>query len=460
MHQAEVTAAVMADIKAVDFSRRWALMKKRIEGLELLDCVPDCRATGISPVVKLEHGLVLDEGNCWSSPTLLLGAVGSGKTTLMQRMMDPILDHANRLGDNVVIFCAKPDMLRYARPQDFVIHINSSDPKCCWSIFSEINASDNPEMTLREISTALFEEARAKTNQVFFPDAARDVFFHTCRYLYDYGVRTGTMPDNADLVEFLETTPVWGNDEIPGWTNLAELQPSYFSMVRDYIGDGTQQGLGVLSELRTLISNALFGNFAARGGQFSAIETLKKQGQRIFLYYDYAAAGHSTLTVLHILLDLLMKQSMNHKNRNKTWFFLDEASVLPKSEVLTDLLSLARDPGSNGKGGARIVMALQSARLMTHHYTETEAECLLSLFPNVFALRVSDSMSRKFLADRYGKALYQYSYGVGNTIHYADCVCEDVVADHRFAELTKKGQAIVSLATVRNPFFYDGYTER
>ena len=152
-------------------------------------------------------------------------------------------------------------------------------------------------------------------------------------------------------------------------------------MIRDYLGEGSEQGLGCLSELRTLISRTLFGCFAAENGKFSAVNALQKGGKRIFLYYDYANSGHSTLSVLHIILDLLLKQAMRADSNHKTWFFLDEASLIPKSNVLIDALSLARDPGSNGKGGVRVIMALQSARLMTHQYSKEEAEILLSLFP-------------------------------------------------------------------------------
>ena len=149
-----------------------------------------------------------------------------------------------------------------------------------------------------------------------------------------------------------------------------------------------------------------------------------------------------------------MRADSNHK----TWFFLDEASLIPKSNVLIDALSLARDPGSNGKGGVRVIMALQSARLMTHQYSKEEAEILLSLFPNVISLRVSDPMSRAVVSERYGKAHYLYSYaGVGEKIHHQDSV-EDVVSDYHFSQITKKGQAIISMPGISShPFLYDGY---
>lgn len=437
-------------------------MKKLIEGTELYHDVPkDCRPTGIGPTVRLQHGLILDDGNCFESPMLIEGGVGSGKTALMKEIMDHILAYADQEADNVVIFCAKPDMLAYARAGDVVLDITSGAAESCWNLFAEMEASDMPYLTLREIASALFMEAKEKTMQPFFPEAAKDMFYQTCRYIYDFSKRTVTQVSNADLVEFIETTPIWGDSTVPGWMDLAGQHPDYFSMVRDYIGDTTAQGLGILSELRTLISSTLYGSFASNNGIFSAIRTLKSGKKRIFLHFDYANASHSTLSVLHVLLDLLLKQAMDAKGRHKTWFFLDEGSILPKSDVLTDALSLARDPGGNGRGGVRVIMALQSARLMTRHYTQQEAEALLSLFPNVIALKVADPMSRAVISERYGKAHYQYSYaGVGDKIHYTDSF-EDVVSDYHFSQITKKGQAIMSLPGVCDfPFIYDGFRRK
>lgn len=433
-------------------------MKKLIEGNELLYNVPTCSTTGREPVVCLQHNLILDDGNCFESPILIEGNVGTGKTKLMFELMNQIFKYTEHSGDNAVIFCAKPEMLRYRRNGDSVISSTSNDPTSCWNIFLEMEASANPELTLREIATELFAEAEEKTTQIFFPQAARDIFYQTCRYMYDYSKEKEIVFSNADLVNFLETTPVYSTEDTLGWIDLADKYPEYFGMLRDYIGNGSDQGLGCLSELRTLLSRTFFGCFASDTGTFSAIDALKEGNKRIFLFYDYANAGHSTLSILHIILDFLLKQAMQADAKHKTWFFLDEGSLLPKSNVLTDALSLGRDPGSNGTGGVRIIMALQSAKLMTHHYTKEEAETLLSLFPNVIALKVSDQMSRTIVSDRYGKAHYLYSYaGVGEKIHYHDSI-EDVVSDYHFSKITKKGQAIISMPGVSShPFFYDGY---
>ena len=114
------------------------MLKKLIEGNELLNTVPACKTTGRGPIVKLQHNLILDDGNCFESPTLLMGNVGTGKTCLMKEIQEPIMEYSEERGDNVVIFCAKPDMLCYKREEDWVISINSKEPNSCWNIFEEM----------------------------------------------------------------------------------------------------------------------------------------------------------------------------------------------------------------------------------------------------------------------------------------------------------------------------------
>ena len=74
------------------------MLKKLIEGNELLNTVPACKTTGRGPIVKLQHNLILDDGNCFESPTLLMGNVGRLTLNLLKtsRMWNGILLHKNR----------------------------------------------------------------------------------------------------------------------------------------------------------------------------------------------------------------------------------------------------------------------------------------------------------------------------------------------------------------------------
>lgn len=436
-------------------------MKRLLEGQQLQRTVPPTTAC-VEPVVRLPGGLTLDDRSCWQYPTMLVGSVGSGKSTLIEQSRQPVLAHADRAGDTVVIFAAKPDVLRCRRPGDPVISVSATDPASRWNLFRELDASDTPDLTLREIASALFAEQKEKTTQIFFPEAAQEIFYQTVRFMRDFG-RTNNIPvSNAELSEFLTRTTVFaqegaGTGTDGSWQELVERYPTYFSAARDFIGDGGAQGLGVLSEVRTMLSRLFIGSFNTADGRFSALQAVRQGGKRVFILYEPDKA-RTALPLFRLLLDLMMQQSMSADLNHKVWFLLDEFSLLPKLEALTDVLSFGRDPSGNGRGGVRVVAAVQSVQLLTRHYTETEAKTLLSLFPNLITMRVMDPMSRAAFADRYGTARVIYRYmGEGNRPVTTDCE-QKVVTDADFSQLMKPGQALMSLPAVSpDPFIYDGF---
>lgn len=436
-------------------------MKRLLEGQQLQRTVPPTVGR-VEPVVRLPGGLTLDDRSCWQYPTMLVGSVGSGKSTLIEQSRQPVLAHADRAGDTVVIFAAKPDVLRCRRPGDPVISVSATDPASRWNLFRELDASDTPDLTLREIASALFAEQKEKTTQIFFPEAAQEIFYQTVRFMRDFG-RTNNIPvSNAELSEFLTRTTVFaqegaGTETDGSWQELVERYPTYFSAARDFIGDGGAQGLGVLSEVRTMLSRLFIGSFNTADGRFSALQAVRQGGKRVFILYEPDKA-RTALPLFRLLLDLMMQQSMSAALNHKVWFLLDEFSLLPKLEALTDVLSFGRDPSGNGRGGVRVVAAVQSVQLLTRHYTETEAKTLLSLFPNLITLRVMDPMSRAAFADRYGTARMIYRYmGEGNRPVTTDCQ-QKVVTDADFSQLMKPGQALMSLPAVSpEPFIYDGF---
>ncbi len=426
------------------------MIKTVIEGLSLLTTPPQYEGKLKAPIVNLNNGLRLDD-NMLESPTLLLGSVGSGKTVLLESIMNPIMKHAADNDENVVIFCAKKDFLRYKRPDDIIISVNETDPKGCWNIFSELRASENHELTARDIAKMLTIDQRSEI-QPFFENAANDILFNAIECMYADEQRNGTKYTNWHLTDFLNRAKLQKNAEI-SWFDLIELYPAYFTS--DYFGEGESlpQGFGVVSELRTLLHEMFWGSFNSDKGEFSAIESLKTGGKRIFLYYDYANSSEATVKIYRTILNLLLKHSIDAENGRRTWFFLDEASLLPAT-CIADAMSYGR------QSGFRLIMALQSAKLLTMHYKEDDAMALLSLFPNIICLKIQDGMSRSLLSDRYGKCLCTYSFSapMGKIIQHVEE--RPVVADYDFSLLKQKGDAICSIPNLSNsPFLYHGYRE-
>lgn len=428
------------------------MIKTVLEGSQILSSPPKAEGVPIAPIVRLEQGLILDD-RVFESPTLIMGSVGSGKSFLLDKIMIPIFQHAKNNKDNVIVFCAKREFLKYKEPDDIVISVETKDSKGCWNVFRELKTSNNAELTARDIAKSLTKDQRSET-QPFFENACNDLFFNTLMSMHEDGCKKNITYTNHDLKEFLTNTTVAGEGDQMTWKKVAKLRPERFGHIDDYLGDNLGQGYGIVSEIRTLIHDCFWGSFASDSGEFSAIESLKEGGKKIFLYYDFANSSEASIKIFSTILNLLLKHSVDENNNHKTWFFLDEASLLPKT-CIADAMSLGRE------AGFRLIMCLQSAELMTRHYSEQEAKTLLSLFPNLICVRVQDSFSRSILADRYGKSLRSYSFTapMQKPVHHAEF--RPVVADSDFSQIQRKGDAICSIPALSStsPFFYYGYKE-
>ena len=71
------------------------MVKQVLEGLSVLPSPPMCDSQLIEPVVRLNDGLILDD-SVFEAPTIIPGCVGSGKTVLLEKIMEPILAHAEK----------------------------------------------------------------------------------------------------------------------------------------------------------------------------------------------------------------------------------------------------------------------------------------------------------------------------------------------------------------------------
>ena len=438
--------AAPADMEGTD------MIKHTLEGLSILQSPPQLQGGLKAPVVRLNDGLVLDD-SVFECPTLIMGSAGSGKTYMMEEIMTPILRTAKEKNENVFIFCAKKDLLKFKRSQDIVISVDATAPNSCWNIIKEVAVSRNPELTARDIAKSLTKDQRSDL-QPFFENSCNDLLFNAIMSVYEDGLRKGVTYSNSQLFYFLDKTSLNRDAEF-SWYDAARTKPERFAHILDYLGDGLDRGYGIISEIRTLIHECFWGCFCSDNGQFSAIDALKSGGKRIFLYYDHANASEASIKMFKTILNLLLKHSLDEENGRKSWFFVDEFSLLPKTGI-TDCMSLGRNLGKGT--GFRLFCCIQSAQLMTRRYTEDEAKALLSLFPNIICLKVQDALSRSILSDRYGESLTLYSFNapMQKVIQHAEH--RKVVADYDFTMIQKKGDALMSIPNLSDsPFFYHGW---
>ena len=430
-----------ADMEVTD------MIKHTLEGLSILQSPPQLQGGLRAPVVRLNDGLILDD-SVFECPTLVMGQVGSGKTYLMEEIMAPILRTAEEMNENVFIFCAKKDLLKFKRPQDIVISVDATAPNACWNIIKEVAVSRNPELTARDIAKSLTKDQRSDL-QPFFENSCNDILYNAIIAFYEDGLKKGITYTNWHLFDFFNKVSLNRDAEV-SWYDMARTKPERFAHILDYLGDGLDQGYGIISEIRTLMHECFWGSFCSDKGQFSAIDALKSGG-RIFLYYDHANASEASIKIFKTILNLLLKHSADEENGKRSWFFLDEFSLLPETGII-DSMSLGRG------AGFRLFACIQSAQLMTRRYKEDDAKALLSLFPNIICLKVQDAMSRSILSDRYGECLTSYSFNapMQKVIQHAEH--RKVVADYDFTMIQNKGDALMSIPNLSDsPFFYHGY---
>lgn len=426
------------------------MIKNVLDGLTILSSPPASQGQLKEPVVQLDDGLTLSD-DVFESPTLLLGSVGSGKSYLLEKMMISILNNAERMNENVFVFCAKKELLKFKRPQDIVVSVDATAPNACWNIFKELEASKDPELTARDITKGLTKDNRSEL-EPFWENSANDILFNAIMQMYEDGLKSGITYTNAHLYDFLDKISLDRNADF-SWYDLAQTRPERFRHILDYFGDGLAQANGIVSEIRTLLHDCFWGSFCSDKGQFSAIEALKSGGKRIFLYYEYASSSEASIKIFKTILNLLMKHSVDEENGRRTWFFIDEFSLLPKTEII-DSMSLGRS------AGFRLFCCLQSAQLMSRHYKEDEAKALLSLFPNIICLKVQDALSRSILADRYGECLVSYNFTSPMQKVVQHVVRKKVVDDYDFSLIEKRGNAIMSIPNLcSSPFVYHGFNK-
>ncbi|MBR2421241.1 MAG: type IV secretion system DNA-binding domain-containing protein [Oscillospiraceae bacterium] len=430
------------------------MMRTVIEGAKLLNAPPPIHLSGRGPTVRLGDSLRIDD-DVLQKPTLILGQVSSGKSTKLREITEQIFQQMEP-GDNAIIFAAKREMIApFYRPGrgDRLLSIDAVRAEDIWNIFLELDRSEMTEQTANELARLLFADHR-NGMQPFFSNAAEDIFRTMLLYLHShYWERTGKVPDNETLVTMLLTTRL--NDRVvdgkvveKGLVTIIRENPRELGHLEKYIGDGKSalpQSLGCLGELTAVIRSTFLGGAFCRRGTFSTADALN--GQRTFLLYDYARSSVGGTKLLQMILDQMLKSCIDDRmaGQRKTWFILDEYSLLPHLQYIRNALSFGR------AAGFRIIACAQSVTLLQTDRDEQEAKSLLSLFPNVITFFTTDSETRSYLASRYGKNLSVLTYMAGGISRHELREC-NVINDWDFLKIHRPGNSIVSLAGYE-PFY-------
>jgi len=339
--------------------------------------------------------------------------------------------------DVMVIFDTKGDYYQeFYRQGDIVI---SNDDKATgpngpdyWNIFGEVSLGESLEEDLIEIARTLFHERSQRSNQPFFPNAARDLL--TAILLHFARSGEGQEINNATLRAFLDRSPA---AEI---RTMLESHDDLKAIVSYIADDRSPQTQGVISELQQMVREILIGNFR-RPGTLSVRRAIRRKGGRaIFIEYDLGI-GNMLTPIYRLLLDLAIKEALCRvKSEGNVWFIIDEFRLVPNLQHVDDGVNFGRSLG------AKFIIGVQNVEQVFHAYGEALARSILSGFTTTVAFRVNDSATRGFIQGLFGRNRKREAYMA--SVHSRGLVEDvrdaNVVEDWDIARLPV-GQAIVGL---------------
>ncbi|GHV17873.1 hypothetical protein AGMMS49938_18790 [Fibrobacterales bacterium] len=324
---------------------------------------------------------------------MFLGGIGTGKTNSLEQIISQIRQNMTS-NDVMVIFDTKGDFYRsFYRDGDVVISndetATGSNGKDYWNIFNEIENDEHLEENIVEISKSLFHQKLEKTNQPFFPNAAKDLFAAVLtHFVRNRGALNG---DNLALRDFLDSSPTAQLREMLSQHNDMKAMVSYIA------DDRSPQTQGVMSELQQLSREILLGNFKKQGSLSMRNLVRSKGGKLIFIEYDIGI-GSMLSPIYSLLFDTAIKESLcRKKSEGSVYFIADEFRLIPNLQHIDDAVNFGRSLG------VKFMIGIQNVEQVYECYGEERARSIMSGFLTSVAFRVNDAKSKEYIKDLHGK---------------------------------------------------------
>ena len=331
---------------------------------------------------------------------LFLGGIGTGKTNALEQIISQ-LRRSMTPHDVMIIFDTKGDFYRsFYRPGDVVISNDetATGPKGVdyWNIFNEIEDDEQMEANIVEISKSLFHQKLEKTNQPFFPNAAKDLF---AAVLTHFTRNRDTLKgDNFTLRTFLDSSPT---------AQLREMLSQHEDMkaMVSYIADDrSPQTQGVMSELQQMSREILLGNFKKQGSLSMRNLVREKGGKIIFVEYDIGV-GAMLSPIYSLLFDMAIKEALcRKKSEGSVYFIADEFRLIPNLQHVDDAVNFGRSLG------VKFMVGIQNVEQVYECYGEQRARSIMSGFLTSVAFRVNDASSKQYIRDLHGENRKKETY--------------------------------------------------
>ncbi len=371
---------------------------KVLFGNELHNSPPE-NSTVIAPVLLKgrdgngDNATIPLNANLLSKHIMFMGGIGTGKTNTLYQIVSQL--KKNMTPDDVmIIFDTKGDFYKeFYTKGDIVISNDETATGATeldyWNIFNEIEKNDHLIENVVEISKSIFAEACEKTNQVFFPNAAKDLFMATLLHFFrkiDPVHRT-----NENLKTFLFSTPS------EDFRNMLNMYPDLRSMTSYISHDESAQTQGVLSELQQVVREILIGNFAKTGTLSLRNIVREKGGKTAFIEYDLST-GSMLTPVYSLMFDMAIKEALGRKrSQGNVYFITDEFRLLPNLKHIDDAVNFGRSMG------IKFIIGIQNVEQIYDNYGEERARSILSGFSTAVIFRLADKESREYAKGIFGQ---------------------------------------------------------
>lgn len=388
--------------------------------------------------------LPLDESTL-SKHLMLIGGIGTGKTNAFFHIVSQLKKKMTP-NDVMIVFDTKGDFYNeFYTAGDIVISndgtaVDEENDPNYWNIFNEIESGPHMQESVIEIAKSIFSQACEKTTQIFFPNAAKDLFM-ACLLHFIRSVEPAKRT-NENLMEYICASPS---------SELRQMLLSYPDLraMASYIAvDDSAQTQGVISELQQVVREVFIGNFAQTGTLSLRNIVKNKGGRTVFIEYDLSV-GSVLTPVYSLMFDTAIKTALSrNRSEGNVYFITDEFRLLPNLNHIDDAVNFGRSLG------VKFMIGIQNVEQIYDNYGEQRARSILSGFSSSLTFRLIDRESKEYIKGIFGQNRKQDAYlplvqTKGLVEEQRDAY---VVEDWDISNLTI-GQAIVGLPN-SEPFLF------
>lgn len=353
---------------------------------------------------------------------LAVAAPGGGKTNLFDMILSRLVTDMDNQ-DVIIIFDTKGDYLaefgsRIPEEERVVIGSGWEYRKITsyHNIFAEIMPrgvdgklvyTPDSDVDALEIAELFFQQMHSETQPVFPAMAEQIVAGIIIYFMRRYWREDQSRLNNQELIHFFQS----GTTEELKAVFEEDYMEDYKSCISYISGKGTQTQ-GVNSYIGAILRKMFIGPFAMAdpAREFSMMHILTGRKRTVvFIEYDLKR-GNALAPMYGILIDQALKNALGGRGdtRKNVYLLLDEWALLPKLKYAADSLSFGRSQGVKVMAGIQNISAIEDL------YGEAGARNILAGFQNIFAFRITDYHTRRFLVERLGENYQNISFSAQN----------------------------------------------